>query len=285
MSNPKTKSPPKGRVLSRAANLPVGGGALRTGRKIVAVYGTYKVRKTGGIGQSLPDADWMVSDSNCVPTLEELGVLPPPERLHEIENLEHGCEVIDKYLNAGDENVKNGQRDNPLGIPAFVTDSLTQISEWHQADTARATSQTYMGQNPKEGGWQKFNAEFIRLIDKLAELARYTNVVLVLHAKDKLDVSKGQYAGFQLPPAMAAKVGRTVNWILYQTLEREPFGESDKLLEGFDTVEEGDDGKYRVRVAYHTRPVYGYSAVANGRLFRPIEPVDIGAMLRKAGAL
>lgn len=275
------------RVYKAAANLPKGTGATRSGKKLVKVYSPQKTGKTHGMKKLMEmGAALIATDPNCISTLEQIGALPPPELIYEPTSLTETMEILNKLLDAAEENAKaNPKADFPLGIPALIFDSDTAVAEWHQSDVANETGQRFLGET-KGGGWQKFNADFGRLVDRLAEVARYTNVVIIGHSKEKANADEGEgKASFMLPPAMALKVGRTVNWILYQTVDTTSWKEGDEILEGVDEIREDRIGKIRVRRLYRTIPYQGFAASAPQNLFQPSEPVDLAAMLIKAGAL
>lgn len=255
-----------------------GKGSERINSRFIIDYGAPKSEKTTAASY-LEGAKWIVSDPNCIPTLDALGRLPPDEDIYEVSSVPAAREVLGKMIDVCKTHGAKG-----LGCTAVVADSLTQFQDWHEQDVAQATNQRFMGDNKKEGGWQQFNAEFGAFIDDLGVLSRYITVVAIAHAKEKnMDASKGDWAGLNLRPQMALKAGRTANWVLYQSKRTIAVDSSFKGDE-FTRVEKDKDGKsIGTEVIIHTRPVGFWMAAVNAKNLRAEEPANLAELLRKEG--
>ena len=252
-----------------------GAGSTREGNVIAGLYGVPKCRKTTSCS-FLESAKWVVSDSNAVSTLRSLNHLPPKKDIYDVDGLVAARSTLGKMIEAGE---KGG-----LGVSNVVFDSLTQISDWHQQDVAKATNQRFLGDNSKDNGWQLFNNDFGLLIDDLATLGRYANVIIILHAKEKANIAKGENHGFNLGPAMALKFGRVINWILYQTCTSRTATEKEKDSKFGEIVEDADGTRVLTETVIHTRPCGLWAASADICL-DAAEPANMQKLLEKAGAL
>lgn len=217
-----------------------------------------------------------VVTGNCVPTLSALDRLPPDEDIYEVSNLGDARAFCAEAIKAGEEGT--------LNVPAVVFDSLTQFYDWHQEDIARATSQRFLGDNAKNNGWHQFNVEFGQFLDDLAILGRYTTVVCILHAKEKLDFSKGTFGGIALGPAVSLKASRLANWILFQTIRQWDIPEGETVQsDDYITVDEVRGRKRATEVVLHTQPYNGWVATCNARNLGAEEPADLKKVLVKEG--
>ena len=253
-----------------------GKGSERINSRLIVVYGGPKCRKTTSASH-LTGAKWIVSDANCIPTLTALGRLPPDEDLYEVDGIAAGRQVTQEAIKIAEE---HGSKALP---PAFVYDSITQFQDWHEQDVAQATNQRFMGDNKKEGGWQQFNAEFGSFIDEIGVLSRYVTCVVIAHAKEKSDGSKGEWAGLNLKPQMALKLARTANWVLYQSIRNFAAAESDQSDE-FVNVWKDVNGNLRgTEVIINTQTVGFWTAAVNARHLEPEEPANLAAILKKEG--
>lgn len=252
-----------------------GGGSTRESNVIIAHYGTPKCRKTTA-NSYLESAKWIVSDSNCVSTLRSLGRMPAKKDIYEIDSLVKAREVLGKMLDAGE---KGG-----LGVDNVVFDSLTQVNDWHQADVAKMTNQRFLGDNDKNNGWQLFNNDFGNLLEDLAAVGRYANIIIILHGKEKANIAKGENHGYNLGPAMSLKFGRLVNWNLYQTCKSRTATEKDSDNDFGQVHEEADGSRIITETIIHTRPVGLWPASADISL-NAEEPANMQKLLVKAGLL
>jgi hypothetical protein len=244
--------------------------------RFIVLYGPPKCRKTGACSY-VTGAKWIVTDSNSIPTLSALDRMPPSEDIYEISNLLEAKTLIGEMIDAAS---KGG-----LPVPAIIFDSVTAMNDWAQQDVAAATGQTFMGANPKQNGWQQFNSEFGSFIDDLAELSRHVTVIAICHAKEKMDASKGDWSGLNLPPQMALKVGRTANWVLYQSI-RAYSAEKGAKSDGCVTITELPNGTAQaLECIIHTQNCGMWIAGANARNLLPEEPADMAKLLAKEGLL
>ena len=254
-----------------------GKGSERVSSRFVVLYGGPKVQKTGACS-TLEGAKWVISDPNAIPTLDALDRLPPEEDIYEVTGIAPARDVLGKMMDVCKQHGPKG-----LGCTAVVVDSLTQFQDWHEQDVAQGTNQRFMGENKKEGGWQQYNAEYGAFIDDLGVLARYITVVAIAHAKEKIDGTKGDWAGLNLKPQMALKVGRTANWVLYQS-RRNIAVDSTFKGDEFTRIEKDKNGKpMGVEVIIYTQPVGFWMASANAKNLRAEEPADMAELLRKEG--
>lgn len=280
-------------ALPSISELPKGGGTLRENTRVITIYGPAKCRKTTSLSK-LPRGrtKWLMSDPNCAPTLRALNRLPHPDDIYELNTLDALRKFLEATLQLAEKTVEEG-RDvrKVLGIDFMVMDSWTQYADWHQKDTAEATGQRFMGDDEKNNGWTRFNAEFGACLDLWAALGRYITVIGIVHAKDKFDRKKGEYASFSLPPQMAQKLGRLSNWILLKdfnevvddTRKDEAFQNPD---DPFFSIEEDRDQKLVFEDIFYTRPMNGYIASVNSMAFKASEPgKDICLLLEKDGLL
>lgn len=273
-------------VRSQPSMLRPGGGSTRVDTVLAVLYGPPKARKTTSCS-TIPNAKWIISDSNAIPTLRALGRLPHAEDTYEVSGLADARAIIEEAIEIAE---KNGP--GALGCSAFILDSLTAFSDWHQQDVAKTSGQRYMGDNAKNNGWQQFNAEFGAFIDSLGVLSKFITVVCIAHAKEKADASKGDFNGLNLPPQMALKMGRTANWVLYQSI-RAYSPESNEKSDDFVQIREMADGTKRAtEVVIHTQPIGLWIASANSKLdvdgeptLAAEEPADMAKLMRKEGLL
>ncbi len=267
-------------VPNSVSLMEAGKGSTRVKTRLIVLYGGPKVQKTGSCS-TIKGAKWIVSDPNTIPTLDALDRLPPDKDIYEVTSLKETRAVILKMLEVCE---KNGPE--ALGCTAVIKDSATQLVDWHQQDVARETNQRFMGDVKNNNGWQQFNAEFSAFIDDLGLLSKYITVIVICHAKEKMDLSKGDWAGLNLPPQMALKMGRTANWVLYQSKRSYTAGEKDKPDEYVRLSEPDQNGvRKAVEVVIHTETNGLWLAAANGRNLKAEEPGDMAALLRKEGLL
>ena len=254
-----------------------GKASRRQKTRFILLTGVPKVRKTGSVS-TLPRnrTKWLISDSNCIATLDLLGRLPPPENLYEVTSLEEAILFLEEVL----------QMLETEGIEAFDTDylavdSVTAFADWHQQAIAKNTNQSYMGESKENNGWQQFNAEFGRFLDLLAKVSQYLTVVCIGHIRESTFKKKGQYSTLSLPPQMAEKLARLANWILYATLDEVVMdGDVEPETNEFVSVEEQPDGTKRwFENVIHTRPINNVVCSVNSPLAAR-EPANIYALLK-----
>lgn len=260
-----------------------GGGSKRIKTRLITIYGPPKTRKTTACaGLPIGRTKWLISDSNCVPTLRSLDRLPADEDIYEVASLTEAVELTNEMVKLAQE-----QGVEALGIDFLVGDSLTQFSDWHQKAVAAETGQRFMGDAGNGAGWQQFNAEFGNLLDNFTLLSQLgVTVVLICHSKDKLAKGKGEWAVLNLPPQMAAKVGRLSNWVLFKQFEELVVAEGEPEPEGpLVEVVEREGKKWYFRNALRTVPLDGWTASINSLKFDPDEPGDLAKLLEKDGLL
>lgn len=209
-----------------------------------------------------------------------------------MNNLEALREFLDNALKLCEDAVTEGRDPRKeLGVDFLVLDSWTQFSDWHQQDVSKATGQRFLGDNDKDNGWQRFNAEMGTCLDLWAALGRYVTCIGIVHAKEKFKKEKGEYASFSLSPAMAMKLGRLSNWILLKTLDE--VVDDDIKQTAFDHPEDlrfsilEDRGEKLVyEDLFYTRTTNGWLASVNSMKMQPTEPGrDICLLLEKDGLL
>ena len=277
-----------------SSRLPPGKGSARKTRRIIAVYGAFKTFKTTAVSTlPLGRTKWIASDPNCIAALTSLGRLPADEDIYEFRNLAD----LQSWLESAHKLVEE-EGVEALGIDNLVLDSGSQYSDWYQQDIAAETGQRFLGDNKQDNGWQRFNADFGRVLDLLAMMSMYVNVVIILHAKAKVDPKKGEFSGFSLSPAMSEKVGRLANWILFKQVQ-EVFEHEEKkriLTEKADSPwyvivrdpsnpEDVDATRVYLSI-FHTRPVDNWIASVEKGALAPEEPgTDLALLMRKAGIL
>lgn len=261
-----------------------GSGTQRDTNRIITIYGTFKTRKTGSLMDLIKRGRCKViaSDSNAIPTLRALDAMPHADDIYEPRSVAELHEILEEAVTICENDGKDA-----LGIDVLVIDSYTQFSDWHQASIAKETGQKFLGDNKMDNGWQRFNAEFGACLDLIVALSRYITVVGIVHAKDKFDLKKGQYASFSLSPAMAERLGRMSNWILLKSFEEVV---DDAKLEEAKT--NPDDPYYVIEDdkvyedIFYTKPVSGFVASANTLKFRQQEPGrSLLALMEKDGLL
>ena len=298
---PKKSAAPKEAVsterVASVSKMPKGSGSRRVQTRVITVYGPFKSRKTTSLA-NLPAGrtKWVVSDPNAVPTLRALDRMPHEDDIYEVNNLESLREFLESTLKLAEDAVDN--KEDPraaLGIDFLVLDSWTQFFDWLQQDIAKATGQRFMGDDDKNNGWQRFNAEFGACLDLWAALGRYVTVISIVHAKAKFDKKKGEYASFSLSPAMAEKLGRLSNWILLKnfdeviddTKREDAFANpEDPYYEVSGSSEDKKDDRIVYEDVFYTKPIGGYAASINSLKFRAQEPgKDITLLLEKDGLL
>jgi hypothetical protein len=296
-TKPEAKSEPKPEpAAASVSSMPKGSGSRRVQTRVITLYGPFKTRKTGCLSYlPLGRTKWITSDPNCVPTLSALGRLPHPDDLYEVTSLEALREFLEDTLKLAEKALE--EKKDPrkvLGIDFLVLDSWTQFFDWHQQFLTKATNQRYMGESTDNNGWQRFNAEFGECLDLWAALGRYITVISIVHAKDKFDPKKGEFASFSLSPAMAQKLGRLSNWILFkgftQVLDDDEIVRIKDLIEKddpegdyFTLVEERGETKAYEEILY-TKPAHGFVASVNSLKLRSEEPGrDLLALLEKDG--
>ncbi len=275
------------------SKLPAGkGAALKSNTRIISVYSVPKTFKTTAVSTlPLGRTKWLVSDPNCIPTLQSLGRLPHPDDIYSFPNLVALKEWLEGALKLAKE-----EGPEALGIDFLVLDSSTQFSDDYQREWAAETGQKFLGDNKSDNGWQGFNAMFGAVLDLLAALKEFVSVIIISHAKPKLDLKKGEYSGFSLSPAMAEKLGRLSNWVLFKTAE-EIIDEDEKkrimtekadspwyiIIRDPDAPDDVDRTKVLLTV-FHTRTVSGWFASVEKGPLAPEEPgTDIMLLLEKAG--
>lgn len=283
---PANKSPmatTRGPAQASTSKLRKGTGTLRTKNRIITIYGTFKTRKTTSL-RNLPKGrtKWIVSDSNCIPTLQALDAMPHDDDIYECPNVEEFRKVLEEMVT-----LCENEGPEALGIDWLAIDSYTQFSDWHQADVAKTTGQRFLGDDKANNGWQQFNAEFGACLDLIVSLSRYISVVGIVHAKDKFDPKKGMYSTFSLSPAMAERLGRMSNWILLKTFDE--IVDDEKIAEAHANP---DDEFYLIEDgvvfedSFYTKPTSGWVASANSLKLKNPEPGnDLTVLLEKDGLL
>lgn len=281
-----------------------GNGTANTSRRLIIIYGLPKVRKTTSVSKLFGRrVKWLVSDSNCLPTLESVNRKPHPSDIYRVRTLQEAKDFLQKILNAAEEHGVE-----KLGFDILAVDSLTRFFDWHKEEIARITGQRFMGDNKENNGWQQFNAEYGTFLDMLAQVAELVLVIAIGHSLPKpsgdkaLDAfkKKGEWAALNLSPAMAEKSARLANWILYQTLDTRYVDSSEPgALESdaFITAEQLPNGTIKhIEVVIHTTPYdaggYTFSASVNSKLnenekptLEAEEPGDLDYILVKEGLL
>lgn len=287
-----TVAPPTGSRLK-------GTGTSRGGKRFIVIYGAPKVRKTTTVsflhGRRVK---WLVSDSNCIPTLEALGRMPHPDDIHEVGTLYDAKMFLQSILD-----LVTAEGVEALGFDFLALDSVTQYFNWHKEEVAKVTTQRFMGDNDKNNGWNLFNAEFGTFLDLLAQVAKYVTVVAIAHSvepttDDKRRASqqkKGAFGGLNLSPQMSAKLGQLGNWILYQTISTSYVDASEPgALESdmFISAEQLPNGTIKhTEVVIHTTPEDIFIASVNSRMVdgKPVleaeEPGNLEYILVKEGLL
>ena len=278
MAKKKRDEVPEEEVLPSLSKLTPGKGTKRKKTRFIGMFGVPKTRKTGSCS-TLPRGrtKWLISDPNCIPTLEALKRLPHDDDIHECQSLTEALAFTNEALDLAE---KDGA--DALGIDYLVVDSATQFSDWHQQDIAKQTNQSFMGETKENNGWQQFNAEFGRFLDNLAKLTSYCTVIVIGHIKESAFKKKGQYASLSLPPQMAEKLARLTNWLLYKTFDE--IIENTETLEANDfiTVEEEGETKRFFESVIWTKPVGNILASVNAPEMNTKEPGDLYKMLQKA---
>jgi hypothetical protein len=283
-------------AASTGSKLPAGKGSKRSKTRLITIYGSEKSHKTGSLAKLIGKGrrvKWVLPDSNSIPTLAAMGSLPADEDTYEFLQLSEFREWLDTVLT-----IAETEGAEALGIDDLVYDSATQHSDMYQQAVAKATGQKFLGEVKEDNGWVQFNAEFGLILDLLAALSAYVNVFVIVHAKAKFDPKKGQYSSFSLSPAMAAKLGRLSNWILYKRLS-EVYDEGEKMRivkevgpsPWYVTVTDPSDPENldRMRVyesVFHTRPVDNWIASVESPALAAEEPgTDITLMMEKVGLM
>ena len=269
-------------VKADPSKMKPGKASRRVKTRFIILYGAPKARKTTSASTLNPArTKWVISDSNSIPTLTALDRLPPDENIYEVTSLHEAREIVEEAINLCET-----EGAEALGADSFVFDSGTAFSDWHQQDVAKMSGQRFMGDNSKNNGWQQFNAEFGQFLDSLAILSKHVNVVLICHAKEKADLSKGEWAGLNLSPQMALKAGRLGNWVLYQTCRDLVVDEKQKE-DAFiqNIVVERDGTRKGKEVVINTMTAGVWIASVNARHLKPEEPGDLQALLEKEGLL
>lgn len=257
----------------KPSSMKPGTGSQRVKTRLIFIYGPPKTRKTGSCS-NLPNAKWLISDSNCIPTLDALDRLPPDEDVYEVGSLMETRGYIREMIEAAAAGT--------LGADFVVFDSITALCDFHQQDLARATNQRFMGDNAKNNGWQQFNAEFGNFLDDLTELSGLVTVVVIAHAREKQDSGKGAFAGLALPPQMAEKAGRLANWLLFKTL-RSTMATDDDRNDDQNTLVDTPMGKMKITSTLHTKATGVWMASANARKLEAEESPDLLVLLEKEG--
>ncbi len=275
------KAPTQGPAKASVSKLPKGGGTNRDTNRIITIYGGFKTRKTTSVS-TLPmgRTKWLVSDPNCVPTLKALGRLPHPDDIYEVNGVPKLRELLETFLQVAEAEGKEA-----LGIDYLVLDSATQLSDWHQAQVARDTGQRFLGDNKSENGWAQFNAEFGACLDLFAMLAAYCHIVIIVHAKAKFDLKKGEFSSFSLSPGMSERLGRMSNWVLLKSFTE--VVDDEKLAEA---KAKPDDPYYShendlvYEDIFYTKPQSGWVASVNSLKMNAEEPGrSLLALLEKDG--
>jgi hypothetical protein len=266
----------KAAPVKRESALKAGTGSKRVKTRVITLYGPPKTGKTTA-ASTLPigNTKWLITDQNCIPTLDSADRLPPDEDIYEITSLSQAKNLLLDMIDCAKE--------DSLGRDYVVFDSLTALADIHQTELARLTGQRFLGDNQKNNGWQLYNAEFGTVMDILSDLGRYVTVVCIAHSAAKSDPTKGDYHGLNLTPKMAERAGRTGNWILYMTATSTSAEDGDEDTE-FSQILETPSGKRRIERVIHTVPVGFWPAAASSRVkLDPEEPPDIYKLLKKAG--
>jgi hypothetical protein len=279
MAKKKRDEVPEEEVLPSMSKLTPGKGSKRKKTRFISIFGVPKTRKTGSCS-TLPRGrtKWLVSDSNCVPTLDMLKRLPHDEDLHECSSLQEALMFTNEALDLAER-----EGADALGIDYLVVDSVTQFNDWHQQEVAKQTNQSYMGETKEGNGWQQFNAEFGKFFDNLARLTSYCTVICIGHIKESAFKKKGQYATLSLPGQMAEKLARLSNWLLYKTFDELLEVPEGTEADDFITVEEEENGTKRYfESVLWTKAVGNILASVNSSDLKTKEPGDLYKMLQKA---
>lgn len=263
------------RIARNVSGMEAGNGAERVKTRLIALYGAPKCRKTTAVS-GIQGAKWIISDSNCIPTLDALDRLPHGDDTYEVDSVEAARIIIEKMITAAEA--------KKFSLSAVVLDSITQFSDWLQQDVARDTNQSFLGENIKNNGWIQFNSQFSAFLDAIALLSRYVNVVAICHAKEKPDATRGDWNGLNLPPQMAQKLGRIANWVLYQSI-RSYEAAAGTVSDEYVTVTEVNGKLRATEVVLHTQNLGLWIAGANAKSLGPEEPADLAQLMRKEGLL
>lgn len=284
---PAQKSPPapvEEAIPSESALTP-GSGTRRVVTRLITIYGPPKSRKTGSVAfLPMGRTKWLVSDSNCAATLTALGRMPHKNDFYEVKSLVEASDFLRQVLQVVDQKGVEA-----LGIDYLVVDSVTQLHEWHSADVAAETNQTYLGEAKgwDSNGYQKFNATFLQFLDLLSSVAQYITVIAIGHSQDLREKQKkGVFGGLALGEKLSTALGRKSNWILLKDWRRRPddgSAESDTLKRV-----DGEDGEPVLEedVIYSAPIVEGYHACCS--LPDPADqkrarwPGDLRVLLRAA---
>lgn len=270
------------RVVASPSKLKPGTGSRRVKTRFVVLYGPPKARKTTSASTlNTARTKWIVSDSNTLPTLAYLNRVPPDENIYEVTSVPEARAIVEEAIELAE---KEGA--DALGVDSVVVDSATQFADWHQEDIAKMTGQRFMGENSKNNGWQQFNTEFGQFLDRLAMLARHVNVILICHSKEKVDFSKGEWAGVNLSPQMALKTGRLANCVFYQTCKDIVVDEKVKPDDFIQNIVENRDGSRSGKeVIINTQTTGLNIASSNISGLAAEEPGDLQKIFEKGGLL
>lgn len=284
------------KAAGTGSSLPAGKGSNRAKTRLITIYGREKSHKTGSLTKLISKGQrvkWILPDSNALPTLQAMGSLPADEDTYEFLQLADYKEWLETVLQVAETEGREA-----LGIDALVYDSATQHSDMYQQAVAKDSGQKFLGEIKEDNGWQRFNAEFGLILDLLAALAAYINVIVIVHAKEKFDPKKGEYSSFSLSPQMAMKLGRLSNWILLKRLVQ-VFDDGEKARIVNDRADspwyvinkdpEDPTNLDRTSVymsTFHTRPVDGWVASVETPKLAAEEPGgDISLLMEKAGLI
>lgn len=279
----KAKLPALKVAPATVSKMKPGKGSTRIKRRVIFIYGPAKTRKTTTLSTLPPGrTKWIVSDPNTIPTLTALDRLPAADDIYEVKSLKDVLDIFNDILDVVDANPNDVE--GALGFQHLVIDSLTTLSDWHQADVAEESGQRWLGDDMKNNGWQQFNVQFGSLLDRAVNLSAYMNVYMVGHAKEKpADGKKGDWASLNLTPQMAQKAGRLCNWILFKMYailpDVEPYNTE---IPGIRHSREVNGITEWVEDAVYTQPVNGFIASANLRLENRDQlcwPADITKLL------
>jgi hypothetical protein len=265
--------------------LPAGTASGRIHTRNIIIYGPAKSRKTTTCS-TLPRGrtKWVMSDSNCLPTLRALRRVPHPNDQYPVKSLDQAIELVDKCLEIVEEHGRSA-----LGIDSMVFDSDTQFSDWHQAHIARESGQRFLGDNDKDNGWQAFNARFGYYLDAKARLSEHINVISICHTKPGAKPGKTTFAGLNLPPQMAGKAERLANWILFKTFSGVEETDIGDVPEEFrEETGEGDNRRYWQNCLW-LKPIEGWSASfsAENEELQKLDrvPGDLYELMKRDGLL
>lgn len=271
----------------KKAALPKGTGANIKRTRLIVIYSAGGKQGKTGACSAIKGAKWVVSDPNCVHTLDVLDRMPGNDDIYMVSDFGGAQELLVQYLEAGDE------AEGDLGIPALVIDSATAYYESLTNQVARQTGQAYIGARREKGadnGWMSVINEWSKFVHNLTELSKMTNVIVICHGKERAEVEganstgKSEWHGISLGPKCAERLMNAANIILFCETKTSTYAEGSPVAED-EVVEATAKGtKVLTRRRIYTRP-YGRWPAQGGTKLNPHEPADMSKIMKKLGLL